>query len=99
MHPIAVRLGEGPFRRGLLSSAVCNTATAHKLVAQVERGGGWTVLMAIDAAKQSGEDWRPLVAEARQRRMAEAARLRGPCIRLAAPVADFDRARAAPGDV
>jgi hypothetical protein len=98
MQPIAVRSGEGPFRRRLLSSTVCHTATAHKLVAQVERGGGWTVLMAIDAAKQAGEDWRPRVGEARQRLVDEANRQRPPCIRLAPPTTDLDRGRAAPGD-
>ena len=63
------------------------TAT-HKLLAQVERAGGWTILMAIDAAKQAGEDWRPRVAQARQRLVAEAIRRRGPCILLVPPVSD-----------
>jgi hypothetical protein len=93
-----VRSVEGPFRRGLLGSAVCNTAVTHKLVAQVERGGGWTVLMAIDAAKQAGEDWQPRVAEARQRLLDEANRRRPPCILLEPLVADFDRWGAMQGD-
>jgi hypothetical protein len=68
---------KGKFRLALLGSTVCNTPEAHKLAAQVARGGGWTVQMAIAAALQAGRDWRPGAAEARQR-MAEAAnRLRG----------------------
>jgi len=93
-----VRSVEGPFRRGLLGSTVCHTAVTHKLVAQVERGGGWTVLMAIDAAKQAGEDWRPRVAQARQRVVAEAIRRRGPCILLVPPVADSIWRSVAPDD-
>jgi hypothetical protein len=91
IHPTTVRPVTGPFRRRLLSSAVCNTATAHKLVAQVERGGGWTVLMAIDAAKQAGEDWRPRVAETRQRLADEAARLRTSCMLQVGSVAGIVR--------
>jgi hypothetical protein len=45
-----MRSPEGPFQRGLLGSAGCHTTATHKLMAQVERAGGWTVLMAIDAA-------------------------------------------------
>ena len=88
----------GPFRRGLLGSTVCHEEEAHKLAAKVEHGGGWTVLMAIDAAQLAGQDWRPWVAEARQCLADEANRRRAPCIFLAAPVADFVRWDAAPGD-
>jgi hypothetical protein len=56
-----------PFRRALLAGTVGNTPDAHKLAAKVERTGGWPVMIAIDAAKQAGKDWRPAVAEARHR--------------------------------
>src|SRR5208283_535802 len=70
------KTGEGPFRRGLMGSTVCNTPAAHQLAALVERAGGWTVHMAIDAALQAGKDWRPAAEEARRRLADEANRLR-----------------------
>lgn len=51
--------GEARFRRGLPGGAVCNDPLAHKLAAQVTRCGGWTVLMAINAARQAGKVQRP----------------------------------------
>jgi hypothetical protein len=87
----AVRFGEWPFRRGLLDSTVGNAPAAHKLAAQVERRGGWTVQMAIEAAHQAGRDWRPGAAEARRRMAEEANRLRARCILRVGSVADVVR--------
>jgi hypothetical protein len=99
-----VRPTEGAFRRALLGSAVCNTPDTHRLAAKVERAGGWPILLAVDAAKRAGQDWRPAVAEARRRLADDADRLRGrhgppcgPSLRLA-PVADLVRTPGLGGD-
>jgi hypothetical protein len=65
-----VRPDQNPFRNALLSGTVSNSPDSHKLAATVRRAGGWPVMLAIDAAKDGGKDWRPAVAEAR-RRMAQ----------------------------
>jgi len=82
-----VRLGASPFRSALLSSTVSNSPDAHKLAATVQRAGGWPVMLAIDAAKDRGEDWRPAVAEARRHLAQDAERRRPPCIHLTPPAA------------
>ena len=98
--PVVVRCGLAWGR----SDGVCWAApsatrrTAHKLAAKVERGGGWTVLMAIDAVHQVGQDWRSWVAEARKRLADDANRRRARCILRVASVADFVRWDRAPGD-
>jgi len=104
IHPGTERPTEGPFRRALLGSTVCNTPDAHRLAAKVERAGGWPILLAVDAAKQAGQDWRPAVAEARRRMADDADRLRarqnplcGPSLRLAS-VAGLVRASGLGGD-
>jgi hypothetical protein len=103
-HPGTVRPTEGPFRRVLLGSTVCNTPDAHRLAAKVARVGGWPILLAVDAAKQAGQDWRPAVAEARRRLADDADRQRarqnapcGPSLRLA-PVAGLVRTPGLGGD-
>src|SRR5665213_4483118 len=50
----AVRPPIGTFRQRLLASTMTS-----ELVDKVERAGGWPVLMAIDAAQKTGQDWRP----------------------------------------
>ena len=87
-----------PFRNALLASTVCNTLDAHRLATKVERVGGWPILMAIDAAKQVGQDWRSAAAAARQRLVQDANRRRPPCIRLAASIAEVVRWHATPED-
>lgn len=60
--------------------------------------GGWTVLMAIDAAQQAGEDWGPGAAAAGERLADVAERRRAGCIPRLVPVADPGRRDAAPGE-
>ena len=83
--------GTGSFRSALLGSTVCNDPAAHRLTAESQREGSWTVLMAIHAAQQAGRDWRPAVAEARRRLAEHANRLRARCIPRVGSVADFVR--------
>jgi hypothetical protein len=93
VHP-----AENPFRNALLASTVCNTPDAHRLAAKVERVGGWPILLAIDAAKQAGQDWRPAVVAVRQHLVNTTNRQRPPCIRLAAPIAQVVPCDATPPD-
>jgi hypothetical protein len=90
--------GSWSFRSALLSSTVCNDPAAYELAAKAEREGDWTVLMAIDAAKRAGKDWRPAVAEARRRMAEDANRLRARCIPRVGSVADFVRWNDLAGD-
>jgi hypothetical protein len=73
------RCGAARFRRRPPSSTVCLGDEAHRPAAEVERAGGWTVMMAIAAAKRAGQDWRSAALAAR-RRIADAAERR--CARL-----------------
>ena len=98
IHPGTVRPAANPFRSALLASTVCNTPDAHRLAAKVERVGGWPILVAVDAAKQAGQDWRSAGAAARQRLAQDANRQRPPCIRIAAPIAEVVRWDATPDD-
>jgi hypothetical protein len=88
-----------PRLRPLSGSTACNEAVGHKQAANVERKGGWTVLMAIDAARQSGQDGRPGMAEARRRGAEDAKRLRARCIPRVGAVADIVRWDGLPGGV
>jgi hypothetical protein len=98
IHPGTVHPAENPFRNALLASTVCNTPDAHRLAAKVERVGGWPILLAIDAAKQAGQDWRPAVVAVRQHLVNTTNRQRPPCIRLAAPIAQVVPCDATPPD-
>jgi hypothetical protein len=98
IHPGTVRPAAKPFRSALLAGTVCNTPDAHRLAAKVERVGGWPILMAIDAAIQAGQDWRPATAAVRQRLAEDANRRRPSCTRLAAPIAEAVRWDATPQD-
>lgn len=53
--------------------------------------GHWTVRVAIHAAQQAGQDWRPGVAEARWRIADDANRLRARYILRVGSVADVVR--------
>ena len=99
-----VTAGANPFRNALLAGTVSNTSDAHRLAATVQRAGGWPVIIASDAAKQAGTDWRPAATAARQRLADEANRqrarldpLRGPGLRPAVQ-ADSARPSHIPGD-
>jgi len=103
IHPGTVRPAANPFRDALLAGNVCNTPDAHRLAAKVERVGGWPILMAIDAAKQAGQDWRPAVVAVRQRLARDANHqrplsIRPPSICPAAPIAEVARCDATPQD-
>jgi len=85
-----VTAGANPFRDALLASTVSNTAATPQLAANVERAGGWPVIIASDAATRAGKDWRPAATAARQRLADDAIRartrldpFRGPGLRLA----------------
>jgi hypothetical protein len=83
-----VTAGANPFRNALLAGTVSNTSDAHRLAATVQRAGGWPVIIASDAAKQAGKDWRPAATAARQRLADEANRQRTDCILRPGPRAD-----------
>jgi hypothetical protein len=96
IHRGTVPAVQNPFRNALLAGTVCNTPDAHRRAAKVERTGGWPIVMAIDAAIQAGQDWRPATAAIRHRLAEDANRRRPPCIRLAAPMAEVARWHATP---
>ena len=88
----AVRSGEGPFRRGLLSSTACNAPMAHKVAALVGLTGGWMGRVTIRATQQAEPDrqaW--MTEEARKRAAGDARRLRTRCMIRVEPVADIVR--------
>jgi hypothetical protein len=84
-----VRFGAGPFRWRLSNNTAGNDPAADELAAQAERAGEWTVVMAIRAAQQAGKDWRPGVAEARRRMVADANRSPPQCMLRVRSVADI----------
>jgi hypothetical protein len=83
-----VAAGANPFRNALLAGTVGNTPDAHRLATTVQRAGGWPIIIASDAAKQAGKDWRPAATAARQRLADEANRQRTDCILRPGPRAD-----------
>jgi len=83
-----VTAGANPFRNALLASTVSNTRDAHQLAANVERAGGWPVIIASHAATQAGKDWRPAATAARQRLADDAIRALSRCIPRLGPLAD-----------
>jgi hypothetical protein len=87
----AVRSGEGPLRRGLMSSTVCNEPMAHKVAALVGRAGGWSGRVTIRATQQAGQDEDPWVVELRKLGTEDARRLRARCGLRVGSVADVVR--------